>query len=79
MSPEAATGGPLALVQTGDTIRLDVAARRIDLVLPDDELSKRRAAWVPPPQPAQSGYVELFRGRVLQAHEGCDFVGFGRQ
>jgi dihydroxy-acid dehydratase len=79
VSPEAATGGPLALVQTGDTIRLDVAARRIDLVLPEDELAKRRAAWMPPPQPPQSGYVELFRGRVLQAHEGCDFVGFGRR
>ena len=79
VSPEAATGGPLALVQTGDLIRLDVAARRLDLLVGDDELAKRRAAWVPPAQPPQSGYVELFRNRVLQAHEGCDFVGFGRR
>jgi dihydroxy-acid dehydratase len=79
VSPEAATGGPLALVQTGDAIKLDVAARRVDLLLPDDALAKRRAAWTPPSPPAQSGYVELFRGRVMQAHEGCDFVGFGRR
>jgi dihydroxy-acid dehydratase len=79
VSPEAAVGGPLAFVKDGDTIRLDVAARRLDLVIDDQELSARRAAWVPPQAPPQSGYVELFRGRVLQAHEGCDFVGFGRR
>ena len=79
VSPEAAAGGPLGLVQTGDTIRLDVAARRIDVLLDDAELARRRAAWAPPEFPVQSGYVELFRDRVLQAHEGCDFVGFGRR
>jgi len=79
VSPEAATGGPLALVQTGDPIKLDVAARRIDLLVADDELAKRRAAWVAPVPPVQSGYVELFRDRVLQANDGCDFVGFGRR
>jgi len=79
VSPEAAVGGPLAFVQDGDTIRLDVAARRLDLVIDDKDLAARRAAWVPPPSPPQSGYVELFRDRVLQAHEGCDFVGFGRR
>jgi dihydroxy-acid dehydratase len=79
VSPEAAVGGPLAFVKDGDTIRLDVAARRLDLVIDDQDLSARRAAWVPPQAPPQSGYVELFRGRVLQAHEGCDFVGFGRR
>jgi dihydroxy-acid dehydratase len=79
VSPEAAVGGPLAFVKDGDTIRLDVAARRLDLVVTDADLSARRAAWVPPQAPPQSGYVELFRGRVLQAHEGCDFVGFGRR
>jgi len=79
VSPEAATGGPLALVQTGDRIKLDVAARRIDLLVADDELAKRRAAWVAPVPPVQSGYVELFRDRVLQANDGCDFVGFGRR
>jgi len=79
VSPEAAAGGPLALVRTGDTIRLDVAARRIDVLVDDAELACRRAAWAPPDYPVQSGYVELFRDRVLQAHEGCDFVGFGRR
>jgi dihydroxy-acid dehydratase len=57
VSPEAATGGPLALVRTGDAIKLDVAARRVDILLPDDALAKRRAAWTPPSPPAQSGYV----------------------
>jgi len=79
VSPEAAAGGPLALVQNGDIIRLDVAARRIDVVLDEGELATRRAAWRAPEFPVQSGYVELFRDRVLQAHEGCDFVGFGRR
>ena len=79
VSPEAAAGGPLALVQNGDVIRLDVAARRIDVLLDEGELATRRAAWRAPEFPVQSGYVELFRDRVLQAHEGCDFVGFGRR
>jgi dihydroxy-acid dehydratase len=79
VSPEAAAGGPLALVKSGDIIRLDVAARRIDLLVDEDELAKRRSAWTAPETPVQSGYVELFRDRVLQAHEGCDFVGFGRR
>ena len=79
VSPESAAGGPLALVQNGDLIRLDVGARRIDMLVDDAELARRRAAWTPPVPPVQSGYVELFRDRVLQAHEGCDFVGFGRR
>jgi dihydroxy-acid dehydratase len=79
VSPEAAVGGPLAFVQTGDLIRLDVPARRIDHMIDDNELARRRSAWMPPPPPPQSGYVELYRERVLQAHEGCDFAGFGRR
>ena len=79
VSPEAATGGPLALVRTGDIIRLDADARRIDVLLDDAELARRRAEWKAPEFPVQSGYVELFRDRVLQAHEGCDFAGFGRR
>ena len=79
VSPEAAAGGPLALVRDGDIIRLDVAARRIDVMIDDAEMSRRRVQWKAPEAPAQSGYVELFRDRVLQAHEGCDFVGFGRR
>src|SRR5690606_32449866 len=75
ISPEAAVGGPLALVKTGDRIRLDVKARRIDLLIDDAELDKRRAAWQAPPVPevAQRGYAKLYRDHVSQADEGCDF------
>jgi dihydroxy-acid dehydratase len=75
ISPEAATGGPLALVKTGDRIRLDVKARRIDVLIDDAELAKRRDAWRAPPVPevAQRGYAKLYREHVQQADEGCDF------
>jgi dihydroxy-acid dehydratase len=66
-------GGPLALVRDGDEILLDVAARRLDLLVPDDELARRRAAWTPPSPPPARGYRRLFAERVLQAPEGCDF------
>jgi dihydroxy-acid dehydratase len=72
VAPEAAVGGPLALVQDGDTIRLDVAARRLDLLVADEELARRRAAWSPPPRPRR-GYARLFAEHVLQADRGCDF------
>ncbi len=75
MVPEAQEGGPLALVQTGDMVRLDTAGRRIDLLVDDAELARRRAAWVAPPPPpgADRGYLRLYLGSVLQADEGCDF------
>jgi dihydroxy-acid dehydratase len=75
IAPEAAIGGPLALVQNGDRIRLDVAARRIDLLVDEAELKKRRDAWKAPPVPevAQRGYARLYREHVQQADEGCDF------
>lgn len=73
--PEAAVGGPLALVQNGDTIRLDTAARQLELLVKDDELARRRAAWTPPPAHPGSdrGYLKLFLEHVLQADKGCDF------
>jgi dihydroxy-acid dehydratase len=73
--PEAQAGGPLALVQDGDQITLDVAARRIDMKVDDAELERRRAAWVAPPPPpgADRGYLALYLRSVLQADEGCDF------
>jgi dihydroxy-acid dehydratase len=73
--PEACLGGPLALVQTGDMIKLDVAGRRIDLLVDDAELTRRREAWTPPPAPpgADRGYLKLYLDSVLQADEGCDF------
>jgi len=74
VSPEAAIGGPLGLVRDGDRIRLDVPNRRLDLLVPEDELARRRAAWVQPPLPGgDRGYVALYRRSVTQAHLGCDF------
>ena len=73
VSPEAAVGGPLALVRTGDRIRLDVPARSLQLLVPDEELAQRRAAWQPPPPAATRGYTRLYQQHVTQAHEGCDF------
>ena len=75
IAPEAAIGGPLALVKTGDRICLDVPARRIDLLVEDAELARRRAAWREParPEAASRGYARLFHDTVLQADEGCDF------
>jgi dihydroxy-acid dehydratase len=72
-APEAFVGGPLALVETGDRIRVDVPARRIHLEVGDDELARRRAAWTAPPPRYERGYGWMFSRHVLQAHEGCDF------
>lgn len=72
VSPEAAVGGPLALVQSGDAIRLSVRERRIDLLVAPDELARRRSRWQPPTVPAR-GYRRLYAERVLQAEDGCDF------
>ena len=72
-SPEAAVGGPLALVQTGDLISVDVAARRIHLQVSDEELERRRARWQAPPPRWQRGYGWMFSRHVLQADQGCDF------
>ncbi|HXT71544.1 MAG TPA: dihydroxy-acid dehydratase [Vicinamibacterales bacterium] len=72
VAPEAAAGGPIALVQNGDRIRLDTAARRLDLLVSDSELSRRRANFQPPPVPDR-GYARLHAMHVLQADRGCDF------
>ncbi len=73
VSPEAAIGGPLALVRNGDRIRLSVKARRIDLLVDEAELAKRRAAWKPPLETPKRGYAKLYMEHVLQAEHGCDF------
>ncbi|WP_291298574.1 dihydroxy-acid dehydratase [Elioraea sp.] len=73
VAPESAEGGPLALVRTGDRIRLSVKERRIDLLVAEDELARRRAAWVPP-APALRGWDKLWQREVLQAPEGVDFA-----
>jgi dihydroxy-acid dehydratase len=72
-APEAASGGNLALVRDGDLIELDVAGRRLELFVSDEELAMRRNDWSPPPPPPGGGYQSLFVERVLQADQGCDF------
>ncbi|MGY6568920.1 MAG: IlvD/Edd family dehydratase [Salinarimonas sp.] len=75
IAPEAAVGGPLGLVRDGDTISLDVEARRLDLDVAEDELARRRAEFTPPPHMAgpQRGYRGLYLAQVNQAGQGCDF------
>jgi len=76
VAPEAAAGGPLALVEEGDMIELDVPNRRLHLEVSDAELERRRAKWQPRPS-AQSGYESLYVNSVLQADEGADFAFLG--
>jgi dihydroxy-acid dehydratase len=70
-SPEAAAGGPLALVQSGDTVALDVAQRAVRVEVDDATLAARRAQWTPPPLP-ERGWERLYVEHVLQAHQGAD-------
>ncbi|HEY0426014.1 MAG TPA: IlvD/Edd family dehydratase [Rhodopila sp.] len=72
VAPEAAAGGPLALVKTGDLITLDVAGRSLHLAVDEEELARRRAAWQPPPPHTDRGYMKLYVDHVLQANHGCD-------
>jgi L-arabonate dehydrase len=71
VAPEAAAGGPLALVRTGDWIELDVPNRRLDLLVDETELESRRKEWSPPEPPA-SGWARLYVDHVLQADQGVD-------
>jgi dihydroxy-acid dehydratase len=72
-SPEAAVGGPLALVQNGDLIELDVPNRRLDLIVSEAELDRRRAAWKPAPAAFERGYAKLYTEHVLGPEHGADF------
>jgi dihydroxy-acid dehydratase len=73
VSPESAVGGPLALVRDGDLIALDVPARSLNLLVDEDELARRRVAWLPPRSPHRRGYPRLYQQHVTQPDEGCDF------
>jgi dihydroxy-acid dehydratase len=74
ISPEAAVGGPLALVEDGDQIALDVAAGRIELLVREATLAERRERWQPPEiAGSERGYLKLYLDEVLQAEDGCDF------
>jgi dihydroxy-acid dehydratase len=79
VAPEAAIGGPLALVRTGDRITLDVPNRKLELLVAVEELDKRKRVWTaPPPHPGSDrGYTGLFHRTVLQADEGVDFDFLG--
>lgn len=72
VAPESAAGGPLALVQNGDEIELDVPARKLHLNVSDEELERRRTAWQEPPPRSDSGYQRLYHDHVQQADRGCD-------
>ncbi|MEO6548670.1 MAG: IlvD/Edd family dehydratase [Ferruginibacter sp.] len=72
VSPESAVGGTLALVQNGDMIELDVEKRKLHLDISDEELLKRKAAWMAPPPMAKRGYVKFYIDHVQQAHLGAD-------
>jgi dihydroxy-acid dehydratase len=72
VAPEASAGGPLALVENGDLITLDVAARQLHLHVDEATLRTRRAAWTPPAPHADRGYAKLYIDHVLQADRGAD-------
>jgi dihydroxy-acid dehydratase len=73
VAPESFVGGPLALVRTGDQVRLDVPARRLDLLVSDAEVAARRAAWKAPAPRFARGYGAIFSKHIRQAPDGCDF------
>jgi len=80
-APEAYIGGPLALLRTGDKVRIDVPKRRIDMLVDEEELATRREKWTPPPPRFERGFGWAYTQHIRQAHEGCDFdfleTGFG--
>ena len=73
IAPESALGGPLAIVQNGDLIQLDTANRKLNLLVSDEEIQRRLAAWEKPVRHYDRGYGKLFLDHILQANEGCDF------
>lgn len=73
VSPESHLGGPLAWVQNGDIIELDVAGRAVNLLVDAEELARRQSAWQAPSATIQRGYLQLFSRHVTQADQGCDF------
>lgn len=72
VAPESHVGGPLALVRDGDLIRLDVPNRKLDLLVEEAEMERRRAAWTPPVRRYERGWTSMYLDQVTQADEGCD-------
>ena len=73
VTPESYIGGPLAFVQDGDLIELDVPARKLNVLISDAEMSKRKAAWVAPAPKFERGFGKLYLQHIQQADKGCDF------
>jgi dihydroxy-acid dehydratase len=73
VAPESYIGGPLALVQDGDLIELDVGARKLELLVSAEELAQRRAAWQRPRPRYERGFAMLYQQHITQADQGCDF------
>lgn len=82
VAPESFVGGPLALLKTGDIVRLDLPQRRLDMLVSEEEIARRRAGWQAPAPRYERGYGYLFSKHVTQADQGCDFdflqTDFGR-
>lgn len=79
VAPESYIGGPLALLRSGDRVRLDLPNRRLDMLVPEEELAQRRSAWTAPAPHYDRGYGYLFSRHVTQADKGCDFDFLERQ
>jgi len=81
VAPEAYVGGPLALLRNGDIVRMDLPNRRLDMLVAEDEIARRRAAWTPPAPRFERGWGWMYSKHVTQADKGCDFDflerGFG--
>jgi len=73
VAPESFIGGPLAFVRNGDQIELDIERRRLQLLIDDAEMMKRKRAWKAPARKFERGYGALFSQHIKQANEGCDF------
>ncbi len=73
VTPESFVGGPLALVETGDEIEVDVKGRGLHLHVSDEELARRRSEWKPLPPRYERGYGRMFQEHIGQADDGCDF------
>jgi dihydroxy-acid dehydratase len=73
VAPESYAGGPLAFVEDGDLIELDVPNRKLNLLISEEELAKRRSIWTPPPPRYERGFGVLYIEHVTQADQGCDF------